>query len=217
MDSLVDDLYWNSFYEAKELINIPSQFSVFVANECKDIGSVIDLGCGNGRDSFFFASLKLNTIGIDSSSSAITFCNEKLKLTTNLKNANFFCENISDLDLFNKIEKILSNLNISMPILIYSRFFLHAINEEQEDLFIHFCSLILKKYGGKVALEFRTKRDELQTKVTNIHFRRFIDPIKFFSKIQNVGFKVEYFCEGFGYAKYKEDDAHVARFILTTT
>lgn len=54
--------YWNEYYETTADNNstevpklIPSQFADFVLNEFQDRTRFIDFGCGNGRDSFFFA------------------------------------------------------------------------------------------------------------------------------------------------------------------
>ena len=68
--------------------------------------------------------------------------------------------------------------------------------------------------GDILALEFRTSRDEFLSKVTESHYRRFINPLAVVAKGNHLGFSCEYFVEGFGYAKYKSDDAHVARIIF---
>ena len=53
-----------------------------------------------------------------------------------------------------------------------------------------------------------------QAKETAAHYRRFIDPLNFLTSALARGFELHYFVEGFGYAKYNSDDAHVARVIL---
>jgi hypothetical protein len=47
--------------------------------------------------------------------------------------------------------------------------------------------------------------------VTQAHFRRFVTPAAFQASALGRGFDVEYAVEGFGFAKYKQDDAYVAR------
>lgn len=73
--------YWDKFYKEKRLgvEDIPSQFSAFVLGEFgrTENVSLIDIGCGNGRDTFFFAKHLSRVIGIDGSSSAIEFCERK--------------------------------------------------------------------------------------------------------------------------------------------
>jgi hypothetical protein len=69
--------------------------------------------------------------------------------------------------------------------------------------------------AGVICLEFRTNRDEHQEKVTASHYRRFVRPVEFIRTLQKLDLQVDYFCEGFGMAKYKADDAHVARFVVS--
>ena len=49
--------YWDNYYANSDLNSklIPSQFAAFVAGELKKNSYIIDIGCGNGRDSFFLA------------------------------------------------------------------------------------------------------------------------------------------------------------------
>jgi ubiquinone/menaquinone biosynthesis C-methylase UbiE len=212
-DVQIEKKYWDEYYKEKVTVDIPSQFSVFVANECRDSSVVIDIGCGNGRDTFFFKSMGFNVIGVDSSASAIDICDKKNRESLG-GDGKFFVSDVESLDLFNKLKNAINDFKSFNSIIIYSRFFLHAINESQENHFINLLSNLLTEFSGSVALEFRTQRDEQQKKVTAAHYRRFVDPVKFFSKIEKSGFDVDYFAEGFGFAKYKQDDAHVARFIL---
>ena len=59
--SQFNDTYWNNFYSnSKELPFEPSQFSTYAlkflqSRPKKDSQiHILDLGCGNGRDSYFF-------------------------------------------------------------------------------------------------------------------------------------------------------------------
>jgi hypothetical protein len=47
------------------------------------------------------------------------------------------------------------------------------------------------------------------------HYRRFVDPKQLKSKLDKMGININYFIEGQGYAKYKNDDAYVARLIVS--
>lgn len=202
--------YWNRYYKNKELKAIlPSQFAAFAIQEFgdKEDSIVFDLGCGDGRDSYFFHQYGFNIIGIDGSEEAINKCKEN-KVNNSL---DFLCFDIEDKALYSNIQKIIISQN--KRAIFYSRFFLHAITEDQQNILLN----NLKKIMTKDALcffEFRTNRDEFQEKVTSPHYRRYISPIDFINKTTEMGFNVLYFVEGFGYAKYKHDDAHTARFIL---
>ncbi|WP_230532183.1 hypothetical protein [Microvirga roseola] len=97
---------------------------------------------------------------------------------------------------------------------IYSRFFLHAINALDEHNFFNLCNGLLPD-TGIIAVEFRTTRDEQLLKATPDHYRRYINPLELAARAQLHGFGVDYFVEGFGYAKFRADDAYVARMIFS--
>ena len=63
--------YWNSYYSSKAVPDIPSQFAAFALSECRDADYFLDVGCGNGRDSFFFARRGMAVVSVDGSTAAI--------------------------------------------------------------------------------------------------------------------------------------------------
>ena len=65
--------------------------------------------------------------------------------------------------------------------------------------------------GDVLAVEYRTIRDQVGAKETETHFRRFVLPATFQARALERGFEVTYAVEGFGFAKYRHDDAYVAR------
>ena len=50
--------------------------------------------------------------------------------------------------------------------------------------------------------------------MTDSHYRRFVLPASFEARALGRGFDVLYTVEGFEFAKYREDDAYVARTIF---
>lgn len=203
--------YWNTYYKSVGGHSppfIPSQFAAFILSELSGRATqIVDFGCGNGRDSLFFARHGMPTIGVDESEAAIEECVKRKE-----PNLRFICASINDKELADKIQRILQQ-NKATDITAYARFFLHAINEETQGHFLRICRDVVGK-NGRVALEFRTMRDMNQKKITPKHYRRFVDPLEFMNAALRAGFKTSYFVEGFGYAKYRDDDAHVARFLL---
>lgn len=204
--------YWDQYYLRAthgEFPDYPSQFACFVLSEIYGKRTlVLDLGCGVGRDTFFFAHYGIPTIGVDNSKEAI----ERCLIKTDLQNE-FICSALDELTLHDRIVDLIKNRN-TYDLTIYSRFFLHAIDEINEIQFFELCSSLLKKCPGRIALEFRTDKDRYQTKTTPKHFRRYIDPGDIIARTAHYGFKVTYFIAGFGYAKYRDDDAHVCRMII---
>ena len=200
--------YWNTFYSGKSAddLVIPSQFAAFVAAEyAGNHDALIDIGCGTGRDTTFFRQIGFRSVGVDASQAAIDRCKEQAE-----PGAPYLCAAIGDPELADKIKQTIGDFQSP---LVYARFFLHAIDDSLETKFLELAQQLVSPKGC-VAVEFRTQRDQQQTKVTPSHYRRYIDPLAFATKVNNVGLSVSYFVEGFGFAKYKSDDAHVARFVL---
>lgn len=203
--------YWNSFYRAKAAsFAAPSQFALFVLGETTSRGPMIDLGCGTGRDAIYFSSQGRAVVGVDASEAAVEHCRQ-VAANNNLS-ARFLASRIDAPDLATRIHAELKGAPQG-PVTVYARFFIHAINDEEEAAFLALASDVCGP-GGLLAAEFRTIRDAQQAKVTAEHYRRFVDPLCFMANANNAGFTPEYFVEGFGYAKYKDDDAHVARCLM---
>ena len=61
--------YWNKFYKRIK-IQQPSKFALFAykkLTKLKKKFTMIDVGCGNGRDTIFFIKKKIDIIGLDQS------------------------------------------------------------------------------------------------------------------------------------------------------
>ncbi len=204
--------YWDDYYRRQATPVIPSQFAVFTACEFPNINTVIDIGCGNGRDSFFFAAHKKSVIGLDASAEAIRTCQQMNRVTT-VDKLKFIRADIRGLTetVFPLVE------SDSAPILLYSRFLIHAVSAAQQEQLLASAATLLHRFSGVFAVEFRTKRDIHLKKHTAEHYRRYVDPHEFREQCVANDLAVSYFVEGTGFAKFKGDDAHVARFILSST
>jgi 2-polyprenyl-3-methyl-5-hydroxy-6-metoxy-1,4-benzoquinol methylase len=161
--------YWNTYYNKKIKFK-ESSFARFVF---KYIGKskknkLIDIGCGNGRDSVYFSKKGYLVTGIDISRTAIK--NNTITKNKNLSFLKFDIENDTTSKKFD---------------IIYSRFFLHALSEKGEKKLIQLINKIKTK-NTYVFLEFRNSRDNIFYKVKNKkhnkfvnfnngHFRRIID------------------------------------------
>jgi hypothetical protein len=97
---------------------------------------------------------------------------------------------------------------------IYSRFFLHAIDAHEEQAFFDFAFASMGS-DDVLAVEFRTSQDAGRAKVTGAHYRRYVDASDLVQSVADRhAAQVLYFTEGTGFAKYKSDDAHVCRLVL---
>ncbi len=203
--------YWNNFY-LKFKLSKPTKFAIFVRKNFikSSQKKLIDIGCGNGRDSIYFSKF-LNVKGVDKSSN-VTVLNNTYVKKNNMKNISFFNVNVNS----NKLTK-LGKFDY-----IYSRFFLHAINYRIEKKL--FSSLIkISKKNTLFFFEFRTTKDSLFKKGKRLskyerytdHYRRFINLNEFKKKITNEKrFSIKYLIEKKGLARFKSENPVVARIIL---
>ena len=199
--------YWNSYYKKKLSPNFGSKFSKFCYKLLKGYkGSVYDLGCGNGRDTKFFHSKKINCYGVDQALTAI-----KQNQRNEFKNKKLYINNdFTKLD-FDKLNK--------NRYTIYSRFSLHSINLKEENRL--FKKLIRSKKLDYIMIEARTIHDNLfgvGKKISKYeyftdHYRRFIDPLIFKKKYQKK-FKILFFKVDKNFAKFKNENPKVMRIIL---
>jgi len=196
--------YWDDYYAARAEVRrpLPSQFATFVANELTEPSRIVEFGSGTARDAVFFALYGHDVVGVDASEQAVK-ASQALADALGLS-ARFLAANIDDPDLADRIG---SN---SRPTLVYARFFVHAITEDEEEGFLNVASRVTGP-GDMLAVEYRTVRDLSGAKVTEQHYRRFVTPARFDARALANGFDAVYNVEGFGFAKYKQDDAYVAR------
>ena len=204
--------YWNNYYSCHANVHYPTSFSEFCVNKYLNKKStILELGCGNGRDAFFFAEHGHNAIGIDSSEVAIKSNNIRSK-ELNLDNLmQFFANDFTcDLSQYGKVDAV------------YSRFSFHTITEKEAQVVIHNVYHVLNK-GGFFFIECRTINDplfNLGKKLSEFerytdHYRRFIDGTKFLKQIINLGFQVRLYVEDKDFAKFHNENPVVARYVLT--
>lgn len=201
--------YWNDYYQQHK-ISFPSQFAAFCLNEVPNNYTIIDCGCGDGRDSLFFARYGRKVIGLDRSTEAIELCKSRAS-NNKLPTASF-----STIDFENNtnVDSVIKNLSPKLEnVAIYARFFIHAINEIAEAEFLRFTKSLCENHNGVVFFEFRTPEDAAIDKNFGQHYRRYVDLGDISSKMKSLGFHLEYSTSGKGLAKYKSEDAHVARIV----
>jgi tellurite methyltransferase len=196
--------HWQQFYRKSVAarLRIPSQFAVFVASEFPHLTSLIEYGCGTGRDTEFFADLGFKVLAFDSCPSAIEMCKEHRQTS-----AEYVC-----CDAASSLDQALSFVGASDKLLVYARFFLHAITLETQQQCLSALAASLPA-GSAIALEYRTTQDEQLNKAFGSHYRRYIDHDVFQQYMQQLGFALYYEVTGFGMAKYRAEDAHVGRYV----
>ena len=207
--------YWNIYYRniRKNVCKFePSSFAIFVKKKYLDKSTnLLEIGCGNGRDTFFFYGKINSIIALDSSSEAIKKNKEIARI--NRFKIKFINKNFEKIN-YNQYKKI--NL-------VYLRFFLHTITLKQENILIIAFKKILKRNPNAIfALEFRTSRDNLMKVGKKIskyerftdHYRRFINVSKFMSKLKRYSFKVIYLKKGINLSKTKLENPYLCRLVF---
>jgi SAM-dependent methyltransferase len=201
--------YWDDFYK-NDFVKIPSQFCTLVATSMEPRSTVVELGCGNGRDSQFLSSANFSVIGVDLSHQAIKVCKASSDKT---KDVQFFCGDISDKTISQNINNLLESKRLNGEVSFYSRFVMHSINESQEKLFMQGLKDLMMP-GDRVFFEFRSQEDETTKKIYENHYRRYIDTNVFMKALINfVGVEIKYSITGRGMAFYRDEDPMVSRVI----
>lgn len=209
MDDQVE--YWDTYYARHQAVGFPSPFAVFCAESILDDRSrILELGSGNGRDSFYFSSKSHDVIAIDRSASGVALSRQhadevRYPGTTKFIEADF---TRLDADEFGEIDAV------------YSRFTLHSVDATSERRVVDFAWNALSP-GGRFLVEARTINDPLYGQGTKIgrheyftdHYRRHIDAEEFVAAVQNRGFRLEFFHESNGLAVFKDEDPVVLRLV----
>ena len=199
--------YWNKFYNGTLKLDYPSNFARDITNYLKPNTVLVDLGCGNGRDSLYFDNIGLNVIAIDMSETATN----KLKEEHKDKKIQF-CKGdfVRDWKLYN-----------CNPDYFYSRFTIHAITEKQQNELISNVYRELK-IGGKFFIEVRCVLDDIyglgeeidrNTYIYEGHYRRFIERVELEEELVKQGFSIEYSEENKNFAPFKDRNPIILRII----
>jgi SAM-dependent methyltransferase len=205
--------YWRQFYASHNLRHDPSPFARWCLEQhLAGRAGVLELGCGNGRDSFTLARHGLPVLAVDGCEVAIE---DNVRYAAQLQQAQL--PRFAALD-FSQLQA-LGPAQLQGIDTIYTRFVLHAVPEELEDTMLAFCQGF--PTGTLMLHEFRTIRDPLMQqgavlsaneRVTD-HYRRFLDPVALRAKLARAGWDEVDFVEGHGLAVYGTDDPWVARVV----
>ena len=226
----MDKNFWTSTYKKGAIIRTPSSFAVF-CNETflTDSDLIFDIGCGNGRDSFFFMSQGLEVIGLDQCLSissdeldeTISAIHSIAKESNGGKEAVVTQQRIGTFSFMQgDFTQCILQKSQSRRV-IYSRFTWHSINDEQEASLLDNLSSNLIE-NDLVLIEARTTNDPLYGQGEKVgehsfftdHFRRFICVDKLKQKVESLGFDIISLSESDGLSKYNGEDPVLMRMAL---
>ncbi|MGL4427190.1 MAG: LicD family protein, partial [Alphaproteobacteria bacterium] len=201
--------FWDGFYAKDLLKREPSSFCQFLLKEgwVKPKTILLDVGCGNGRDTLAFFKSDVTVYGIDLSPKAIE-ANKTLGTQEKMPPETFNVVDVAD-------EKALAAYQHVDQ--VYARFFLHGIPELVQKKFLGFLSTL--RLGAKVFLEFRTDKDPLFQKSKKMtgnetvtdHYRRFINLAEMWKLLEASCLKVDYALEAHSLSSQGEDNPFLGR------
>jgi 2-polyprenyl-3-methyl-5-hydroxy-6-metoxy-1,4-benzoquinol methylase len=198
--------YWNSFYNnPNESLDNPSDFARFSLGYMKAGAKLIDIGCGNGRDSLFFDKAGLKVTAIDFSEIAINAINKSKS------NVFAICGNFIT-------AKLLFCLDYNY---CYARWSIHSIDSLQQNYLL---TNIFKSLHqeGKIFIEVRTINDHIYGQGQLLgkdeyffdgHYRRFIRPEEFSDQLQSIGYKLIYIEESDNFSVIGNDRPMLLRVV----
>lgn len=195
--------YWQKVYSNTTSIGGPSPYCLSVCDEMDVSGELLEVGCGNGRDSFYFASQGHRVIGIDTCPAAIDFCR-----SVQATNTTFLCGSLAS--VAPQISK--------QPTAIYSRFCLHAMTEIEQSETLEMAHRLLP-LAGKLYVECRSILDPMADMGESLspternfgHYRRFIVREELEQQLRNIGFELLYVVEADGLAVHGDENPVVIR------
>lgn len=202
-----DNEYWNTFYSKKKLIKKPSSFAFEIVKYLDSDKKLLELGCGNGRDSFFFAKNGIHVIALDLSNQVIDIDRE----SSEDSNIQFLIKDFTRLN----------NNEFGSLDYIYSRFTLHSIDKKDYLRTIEWASNNLNQEKGLFFIEARTINDPLygvgdpveDDGFITTHYRRFFRVKDMITELKDLDFNLLHVSENYTDSWYKDDKAVVIRVI----
>jgi SAM-dependent methyltransferase len=205
--------HWWPFYFGQSSTRVstePSPFARWVHDREPAAESIVDIGCGTGRDSLWFARNGHDVLGLDYIPAATERAGNAAR-EDDLP-ARFTTFNLYDTRQVLGIGAELAHREIA-PIL-YGRFLIHALEDQGRRNLWRVADMCLRR-GGKFYLEFRTGLDAGKEHEFGEHFRKYLDPDAVATEIEATGGQIEHHEAGHGLAVYKNEDPHVCRLVAT--
>lgn len=195
---MINKKYWDNFYKSNKAPTSESSFAKFTFEFLKsnDISkyNLVDIACGNGRDTFFFSKMGLSSTGID------------LSVKPKSRNPKFIKAN-------------LLTFNYDDYNILYLRFIIHSLTESELDTLLE--NISNSKGDKMIFIETRstngvTNEEKSETffksSIGEEHFRMLYSKEYLSNKFKK--FNILYCIEDKGLSVYKNDDPYCIRYIL---
>jgi hypothetical protein len=178
--------YWTGWYQQGVAPTEPSHFAQWVSETYPDIlreKCVVDVCCGNGRDTYFLAEFTNEIVGVD-----FATCPESDEV-----GLWFYQADLVD------FMKLFDPSNAAL----YCRFGLHAISQDH-------VNTLLSADWEYLLLEMRSDKNPPKK---YSHYKRLINKDDFVEKIKSYGYQIIFIDEDTGYAAYGQEDPIIIRIV----
>lgn len=204
-------VFWKQFYKHNQITG-GSPFAQHVVEQLDPKSLVIEFGCGTGRDSIFFSKAGLQVLGSDAVAEALERANEsKAEAGLGCRFERVNVGSAEEIAAFLNSAEVQAAYAEGREIVIYMRFFLHAITDAVQTVL--FDSLVSGLKAFTLFAEFRTDKDKGLPKDNAEHFRRFVAGADMEAAMTASGLRVVSNVEGFGFSPYKGEDPHLCRIV----
>lgn len=204
-------VYWANFY-SRTSYRTGSTFFEFVNGRADIPDTIVDIGCGDGRDGCAFGAAGRSVLGLDQSPVGIEHATAHAAQLDVAERVRFEVCDVADVDDLGRALGLVAGDAGREPVLFYMRFFLHAISAEvQERLMSAVDTHALP--GDSFAAEFRTDKDEATSHVHTRHYRRFQSAADFSADLTRRGFEILHEEEGTGLSPYQGEDPVLYRVV----
>ena len=203
-------VYWANFY-SRTSYRDGSTFFEFVNARDDTPATIIDIGCGDGRDGCAFGAAGRTVLGLDQSPVGVEHATAHAAQLGVSDRVRFEVCDVADADDLGRALDLAARTS-DEPLMFYLRFFLHAISAEVQERLM---SAIDKhaRPGDGFAAEFRTDKDEEKSHVHTRHYRRFQSAEEFGARLAAMGFGILYEQEGTGLSPYQGEDPVLYRVV----
>jgi SAM-dependent methyltransferase len=211
-EAMREEIYWATYYARHAPAGEGSPFFALLGGRPDTPRIVIDIGCGDGRDSLAFAVAGRRVLGLDRSRVAITVAQRRAKQLGVDDQTEFRVLDAADQRATREaIEDVLSAA--TEPVLFYLRFFLHSIPEDVQEHLLEVISGAARP-GDVLAAEFRTDRDEELSKTFAGHYRRYQNGPAFGRALSaRFRFRIDFEQQGTGLSPFGDEDPDLYRVI----
>ena len=203
MNIINENEYWNSYYQTSDAPESPSRFAMFVAEYLSTDESLLELGCGNGRDAVYFHKQGLRVTAMDKSGEAIK---RVITREPGIQGISFEMDQLPG-----EFKPVFDH--------VYSRFSIHSINDEQQAQTLKGIKAVLRP-SGTLWIEARCIDDEMFEKGTPAgrnayiyqdHYRRFLVLDEIIGDLAALGFDLIYAEKSRNFAPHKDENPVVIR------